>query len=839
MYVIKRNGQKASVDFGKIQIRLTKLKNEYGVLNHVNVPLLTKQIITNMKDYMLTSEIDDLSANLSADFALTTHLEYNKLASRIVISNNHKNTLKGFLDKTRSLYYYKKGEKYYPKVTRDYAKFVEKHHKEIENIIDYSRDYKFDYFGYRTLEKSYLLKLDGKIIERPQDLFMRVAIAINLKVGNMEEIKETYLAMTDLLYTHATPTLFNAGTPIGQLASCFLLHVNDSLVGLCDTQKEGAIISKNCGGVGLSFSRIRSRGSLIESTNGESDGIVPFLKWYNALFNAFNQGGRRKGSCAIYLQLDHPDFLEFIELRKNMGAESQRARDLFYGCWVPDLFMKRVQENGTWTFFDPNVFKGLNDVYGEEYESLYTTYEKLIEIDTKSAKYATKKRALDVFNSIIQSQLETGMPYMMYKDRCNMRSNQKNLGTIQCSNLCSEIVEYTSDKEIAVCNLASICLPKFVEDVDGVDNKFPTKPKFNFQKLANIARIAVRNLNRTIDVMKYPVEKTRYSNFKNRPLGLGVQGLADTFFKMKYPFDSHEAKVLNKQIFETIHYAALTESAMLAKKEYFRIKKEYKANHPNANKKQINENVPKTSGAYPSYLDNGGCPLSKGIFQWEMANLTKQDLSGLWEWDNLREMISVFGVRNSLITAIMPTASTSQIMGNSMSIEPYLSNIYNRSTLAGEFVVMNKYLVNDLHKLGLWNKKLKDIILINNGSIQYIEGLPKEIKNLYKTVWETKQKVIIEMAADRGAFIDQSQSMNLFFESPDLQVMQSAHMYGWKMGLKTGMYYLRQRAKIRPQMFDIDPKLQKEIEQKIAEQQKNLTPIKEKYEVNECLACSG
>ena len=632
--------------------------------------------------------------------------------------------------------------KHAPLLSEEVYNIIQENKEILDSTIIYDRDFGYDFFGFKTLEKSYLLKLNGKVVERPQHMIMRVAVGIHQ--NDIEGAIETYNLMSERWFTHATPTLFNAGTPKPQLSSCFLLSMKeDSIQGIYDTLAQCAKISQSAGGIGLSIHDIRATGSYIRGTNGTSNGIVPMLKVFNDTARYVDQGGgKRKGSFAIYLEPWHADIYDFLELKKNHGKEEMRARDLFYALWIPDLFMKRVEEEGKWSLFCPNECPGLSDSYGEEFEKLYTKYE-----EEGRAKATVKAR--DLWFKVLDSQIETGTPYMLYKDACNEKSNQKNLGTIKSSNLCTEIVEYTAPDEVAVCNLASIALPRFV--IDG---------KFDHQKLFEITYVVTKNLNKIIDINYYPVEEARNSNMRHRPIGLGVQGLADTFIMLRHPFESEEAKKLNKEIFETIYYASLTASKDLARE----------------------------NGPYQSYE---GSPISQGIFQFDMWNATPSDR---WEWDVLREEIMKYGVRNSLLLAPMPTASTSQILGNNECIEPYTSNIYARRVLSGEFVVVNKHLLIDLVKLGLWNEDLKDKLMINNGSIQEFDEIPDDIKELYKTVWEIKQRTIIDMAADRGAFIDQSQSLNLFIQDPNYAKITSMHFYAWKRGLKTGMYYLRTKA---------------------------------------------
>ena len=742
MYVIKRDGKKETVKFDKVTARIQKLC--YGLNpEHVESISVAQKVIEGIFDGVSTSELDNLAAEVAASLT-TKHPDYALLASRIAISNLHKNTKKSFSETMKDLYFYidpKTGKKA-PMLSEEVYEIIEKNAELLDSTIIYDRDFGYDYFGFKTLEKSYLLRMNGQVAERPQHMLMRVAIGIHKE--DIDAAIETYNMMSERWFTHATPTLFNAGTPKPQLSSCFLLTMkNDSIDGIYDTLKNCAKISQSAGGIGLSIHNVRATGSYIRGTNGTSNGIVPMLKVFNDTARYVDQGGgKRKGSFAIYLEPWHADIFEFLELKKNHGKEELRARDLFFALWIPDLFMKRVEEDSTWSLFCPNECPGMADCYGAEFELLYTKYES-------EGKARKTIKAQELWFAIMESQIETGTPYMLYKDACNEKSNQKNLGTIKSSNLCTEIVEYTSADEIAVCNLASVALPRFV--IDG---------KFDHQKLFDITYQITKNLNKIIDVNYYPVEEARNSNMRHRPIGIGVQGLADTFMLLKLPFDSEEARMLNREIFETIYYAAMTSSKDLAIKE----------------------------GPYSTFE---GSPVSQGIFQFDMWNVKPTDR---WEWDVLKEEVKKHGVRNSLLLAPMPTASTSQILGNNECFEPYTSNIYSRRVLSGEFIVVNKHLLLDLVKLGIWNNNLKTKIISANGSVQDIPEIPQHIKDIYKTVWEIKQKVIIDMAADRGAFICQSQSLNLFIQDANFGKLTSMHFYAWKKGLKTGMYYLRTKA---------------------------------------------
>jgi ribonucleoside-diphosphate reductase alpha chain len=760
MYVIKRDGRKESVKFDKITARINKLS--YGLdRNFVDPVKVAQRVIAGVYSGVKTTDLDNLAAQEAAAMSVI-HPDYALLASRIAVSNLHKNTEKSFSRTMEKLYNYvdpKTGERA-SLIAEDVYEIIVANSELLDSTIIYDRDYNFDYFGFKTLEKSYLLKIDGKIAERPQHMYMRVAVGIHK--DDINAVIETYHLLSEGWFTHATPTLYNAGTPKPQMSSCFLLTMKeDSIEGIYDTLKQCAKISQSAGGIGLAIHNIRAKGSYIKGTNGTSNGIVPMLRVFNDTARYVDQGGgKRKGSFAVYLEPWHDDIIDFLDLKKNTGAEELRARDLFLALWVPDLFMKRVDEDGDWSLFCPNEAPGLPDCYGEEFEALYTRYEE-------EGRYRRKMKARDLWARIIEAQIETGVPYMLYKDHANRKSNQKNLGTIRCSNLCTEIIEYTSPDEVAVCNLASIALPKYV--IDG---------KFDHQRLFEVTYVATKNLNKIIDRNYYPVKEARYSNLRHRPIGLGVQGLADTFVKLRLPFDSNEAKQLNKDIFETIYYAALTASKDLAK-EY---------------------------GPYETYQ---GSPISQGIFQFDMWGVKPSDR---WEWDVLREEIKKYGVRNSLLVAPMPTASTAQILGNNECFEPFTSNMYMRRVLSGEFPVVNKYLLKDLVELGLWNNEMKQKIMAHNGSIQNIPEIPDNLKAIYKTVWEIKQKDLIDMAADRGAFIDQSQSLNIFMENPTYAKMTSMHFYAWRKGLKTGMYYLRTKT-VSAHKFTVDYNLLTQTEQ--------------------------
>ena len=760
MQVIKRTGQREEVSFDKITARIKKLC--YGLdQNYVEYIEIAKKVIQGLYDGVTTTELDNLAAETAASMA-ARHPDYAQLAARIAVSNLHKNTSKSFSRTIKDLFLYidpKTGQKA-GLISEETHRVVQQNKDRFDSAIIYDRDYDFDYFGFKTLEKSYLLRTNGAVIERPQQLLMRTAIGIH--GDDIEAALETYNLMSEKWFIHATPTLFNAGTPKPQLSSCFLLSMtDDSIPGIFETLSRCAKISQSAGGIGLSIHNIRAKGSYIKGTGGSSNGIVPMLRVYNDTARYVDQGGgKRKGAFAVYLEPWHADVFDFLELKKNHGKEEQRARDLFYAMWVPDLFMERVKANGEWSLFCPNEAPGLHDTYGGEFEALYHRYEM-------EGKARQTVRAQDLWFAILESQIETGTPYILYKDAANKKSNQKNLGTIRSSNLCTEILQYTSPHEVAVCNLASLSLPKYVTE-NGV---------FDFKKLYDVTRVATRNLNKVIEVNYYPIEEARYSNQRHRPIGLGVQGLADTYILLRHAFESAEAKRLNIDIFETIYYAALEESCALAEK----------------------------LGAYGSYE---GSPISQGIFQFDMWGVTP---SSRWDWAALKAKIKKYGVRNSLLVAPMPTASTSQILGNNECFEPYTSNIYTRRTLSGEHIVVNKHLLKDLIRLGLWDEEMRETLIAANGSVQNIDIVPQEIKDLYKTTWEISMKVLIDQSADRGAFICQSQSLNLFMENPNFSKLSSMHFYGWQKGLKTGMYYLRSKSAVDAIKFTLSEKHQQKF----------------------------
>jgi len=754
MQVQKRNGSKEPVKYDKITMRIKK--QTYGLnTDYVDALEIAKKVIQGVYDGVTSVELDALAAETAASMT-SYHPDYSTLASRIAITSLHKSTKKSFYETMKDLHEYfdKRTQKSASLIDDKVFSFIEENKEKLEEAINYDRDFNFDFFGFKTLEKSYLLKIDSKVVERPQHLWMRVACGI--WQGNIEETIKTYNLLSQGFFTHATPTLYNAGTKKPQLSSCFLLNImDDSLEGIYKTLSDCAMISKNAGGIGVHAHHIRGKGAYIKGTNGTSNGIIPMLKVFNETARYVDQGGgKRKGSIAVYVEPWHSDIFDFIDLRKNHGKEELRARDLFLALWVPDLFMKRVEEDRDWTLFSPDEAPELHNNYGEKFEALYETYEK-------EGRGRRKIRARELWEKIIESQIETGTPYMLYKDHANRKNNQKNLGVLHGSNLCTEIMEYTSADEIAVCNLASIALPKYLEN-NGAKRNEKSKKTFNHDKLYEVTYQVTKNLNRVIDVNYYPVKEAKTSNLRHRPIGIGIQGLADAFAMLGLPFTSQEAKKLNREIFETIYYAALKASCDIAKVE----------------------------GTYSSYE---GSPMSQGILQFDMWGETPSER---WDWDSLRKDISVHGVRNSLLVAPMPTASTAQILGNNEAFEPFTSNLYKRRTLSGEYTVVNKHLVQDLQERGLWNEKMRLNLIAAKGSVQSIMEIPADLKQLYLTVWELRQRDLLDMAADRGAFVDQSQSMNLFIEGVNSAKLTAAHFHGWKKGLKTGMYYLRTKAAV-------------------------------------------
>ena len=761
MHVIKRDGRRELVQFDKITARIKKMC--YSLHENVDPVRIAMKVIEGVYDGVTTTELDNLAAEVAATNAVS-HPDYAHLASRIAVSNLHKSTKKSFAETMSDLYNYVDPKTGDPAslLAEDVHEIIQANAEFLDSQIIYDRDFSYDYFGFKTLERSYLMKLNGNIAERPQHMLMRVSVGIHK--DDLESVVSTYNMLSEGWFTHATPTLFNSGTPKPQMSSCFLLTMKeDSISGIYDTLKQCAKISQSAGGIGLAMHDIRATGSYIKGTNGTSNGIVPMLRVFNDTARYVDQGGgRRKGSFAMYIEPWHADIFDFLDMRKNHGKEEQRARDLFYALWIPDLFMKRVEEDGEWTLMCPNECPGLPDTHSKEFDKLYLKYEA-------EGKGRKTIKAQELWFKILESQIETGTPYMLYKDAANAKSNQQNLGTIRSSNLCTEIIEYTSPDEVAVCNLASIAVPKFVKE-DGT---------FYHDKLFEISYQVTKNLNKIIDRNYYPVVEARTSNFRHRPIGIGVQGLADAFILMRYPFDSDEAKALNREVFETIYYAACTASKDLAKEE----------------------------GAYETFK---GSPASKGKLQFDLWGVTPTER---WEWDVLKSEIKKHGMRNSLLMAPMPTASTAQILGNNECFEPYTSNIYTRRVLSGEFIVVNKHLLRDLTKLGLWDEDMKNRLIAANGSIQNIKEIPDNLKLLYRTAWEISQRSILDMAADRGAYICQSQSLNVFMENVNNAKLTSMHFHAWKLGLKTGMYYLRTKAAADAIKFTIDKKYKDEIKE--------------------------
>ncbi len=794
MKIKKRDGNLENLSFDKIVYRLKKLQNDksLGQLKTIDTDVVAQKVVSTIYDGVSSTELDEEAARIA--ISMTENLEFSKLASRLVISNMHKNTTECFSEVMEKLYNnVDTNDNPAPVLADDIISLVRKYKDILNETIDYSRDYLFDYFGFKTLEKSYLMKLSGKVLERPQHLYMRVAIQVHK--DDIDNIIKTYHLISQHYFTFASPTMFNAGSRLQNLSSCFLIGTHDSIGGIYKTISDCAQISKVGGGIGVHINNIRSKGSVIRGTNGHSDGIIPMLKVYNSTCLYVNQSGKRKGSFAMYLSPEHPDIFEFLDLRKNQGSEDMRARDLFLAMWISDLFMKQVELDGDWYLMDPDECPRLSDCYGEEYEELYWKY-------VEQGKFKRKVKAQEIWMKILESQIETGTPYILYKDQANKKSNQSNIGTIKSSNLCAEILLYSDHQEYAVCNLASIALPKYVE----IDPETKA-PVYNHQRLFEIAKHIVLPMNNIIDFNHYPIPETKKSNLAHRPIGIGIQGLSDTYIKMRVPFESDEAKKLNKEIFETIYFALLTGSMEMAKK----------------------------NGHYSTFK---GSPMSEGKLQFDLwaehngIDLSEY-LSGRWDWDTLRSQIKEFGVRNSTLTTCMPTASSAQIMGNTESFEQFDSCIFKRRVLSGEYIVVNKHLVEDLTKLKLWDKDMKDLIIASNGSIQNIESIPDNIKELYKTVWEITMKNFIEQSSQRGPFIDMTQSLNLFMASPTIKKLTSMHFYAWKQGLKTGIYYLRSKASTSASKFTIDPALEKRIKEK---QKKGKALTKKEEEV--VLMCS-
>jgi ribonucleotide reductase alpha subunit len=850
MYVLKRNGKREAISFDKILKRIKSLGKHFN-LQHIIFAQLAIKVIDQLYDNIQTTKIDELTAEQCASMS-SIHPDYTKLASAIVVSNLHKNTSSCYYETTKKLYDYRdSNNNSFRLIKTSIMEIIETYKDSINAMIDYERDYFFDYFGLKTLERAYLMRCNKVIIERPQHLIMRVAITIH--GSNMEKVKETYDLMSQKYFIHATPTLFNAGTPRPQLSSCYLLGMeDDSIEGIFNTLKECAQISKWAGGIGLHAHNIRANGSYIRGTNGTSNGLIPMLGVFNKTARYVDQGGKRNGSFAIYIEPHHPDVEDFLDLKKNHGDEESKCRDLFYALWISDLFMERVMGNKTWSLFCPDKCPGLSDCHSDAYRELYLKYES-------EGKFNKQINARDLWIKILDSQVETGTPYILYKDAANNKSNQKNLGTIKSSNLCTEIIEYSDSKETAVCNLASLGLAMFVKE----------DKTFDYDKLYEVTQVVTNNLNNVIDINYYPTPKTRRSNFKHRPIGIGVQGLADVFFKMDLPFISDQAKEINIKIFETIYYASLEKSMLLAKERFKAmkfLKEQYDLNNwtfisdedecreydiynvtdasimaaisndkviaealkiANPIKAEIENLDSKYLGAYSSFK---GSPASFGQLQFDLWNVIPTP--GRYDWATLKENIMTYGIRNSLLVAPMPTASTSQILGNNECFEPITSNIYSRKTLAGDFVLVNKYLVEELLKLGLWNEELKNSIIANKGSVSHIQNLSPHLKEKYKIVWEMPMKEIINMSRDRGAFICQSQSLNLWIEDPDSKILTNMHFYSWKAGLKTGIYYLRRKARHQAQQFTIEPNRKGDKEKSDANED-------EEEEKKDCLMCSG
>jgi len=785
MKVVKRNGETEDVSFDKV---LNRLKNISGDIK-IDTTEIAQKVCSRIYDGVKTAELDELAAYLCSSMSIENP-EYGILASRIIVSNHQKNTSPSFSE-TISILYNNKDVHNMPSpcVSEEVFNIVNKHTEKLNSYIDYSRDFLFDYFGFKTLERSYLIKINKRVIERPQHMWMRVAIGIH--GDDIKEVLNTYDLMSKKYFTHATPTLFNSGTSRPQLSSCFLSSMNDdSVEGIYESLKEMALISKYAGGIGIHIHQIRGKGSHIRGTNGISNGIIPMLRVFNNTARYIDQAGKRQGSIAVYLEPWHTDVEAFLELKKNHGNEEDRCRDLFLALWIPDLFMERVKNDMKWSLMCPDQCLGLSDVYGDEFKELYERYES-------EGKYIKQINAQELWFKILESQIEQGVPYILFKDAANKKSNQQNLGTIKSSNLCAEIIIYSSPKETGVCNLASICLPSFIEKAENGDTVY------NFEKLHDTVKVITKNLNKVIDRNYYPIQKARVSNLKHRPIGIGVQGLADVFIQFRFPFESAEAKQLNKNIFETIYHGAAECSMEISQKRTIIIKDMMKDNNSDISKyvNEFEKDVinSKYPGAYSSFE---GSPMSFGKFQFDLWG---KEPSNRYDWNKLREEIMTHGIRNSLLISPMPTASTSQIMGFNESFEPFTNNIFQRKTLSGEFIVINKYLVNDLIKMGIWDKNMKDTIILNNGSIQNIDSIPDDVKELYKTTWEIKQKNIIDMSADRGIYICQTQSLNIFMEEPDFQKLSSMHFYSWSIGLKTGSYYLRTRPRAQTQQFTIDP----------------------------------
>jgi ribonucleoside-diphosphate reductase alpha chain len=861
MFVKTRTGRVEPLDPNQITKRLQNLINRKPKIPHVNPYELMLEVSKGLKSGISTYAIDEYAANASASLSISNPY-YLKIAARIAIDNHQKNTIRSFVDKMRKAYLNtdESGE-IYPLLSSEFFKYVEENQDSLESYIDYNRDFLMDFFGFRTFQKSFSLQVNESPIERPQDMFMRTAIALHMyTVEDREEellnIKNTYDLLSQKYYTHASPTYFNAGGNRNQFASCFLLGSDDSQEGIMKTANDISKISKWAGGIGIHANCWRSTGSKIRGTNGKSSGIVPWLKIYQETLRGFNQGGRRPGRAAIYLMPHHPDFMKFVEIGRNDGRDEERARDLFYAAWIPDIFMQRVKDDAIWSFFNPSKCGDLSDYTGDEYTAKYIQLEK-------AKKWEFQLPARKVWEELYKTNKDVGHPYICFSDNANRIFMQKNLGVLKSSNLCCEVQIYSNDKEYGVCILSSIALPNYV--LDGysaeeiaqpedkrrvLNHEFPVNPYFDFKKLIEVVRTVTTNLNLIVDKTYHPVIETKRSNDRHRPIGIGVQGLDDTYAKMRLPFESADAYDLNKKIFETIYYAAMTQSSTLSKKRYQAIKKAIEATGSFKYQQQQPDNYdlievtydktnppPTTIGSYPSMLWNGGAPISKGTFHWELSGLSQTDLSGMFDWESLREHIKKFGVLNSLTVAVMPTASTSQLLGNNEAIEPYTSNIYKRSTIAGEYIVVKKYLMNDLYNLGIWSTAVKEYLIASGGSIRYIDGIPDDVKNLYPTVWEIDQKHLVQQAIDRQPFIDQAQSLNLYVPNLSTADWNKLMFQAWKGGLPTGKYYFHSRAAVTPQKFTIDPSKQAEMT-KLLEKNKHGTAFMEPlHEI--CEVCSG
>ena len=820
MKVEKRTGELEDVSFDKVLRRLQHLSNELNV----DIYEISQKVCGRIFNGVKTSELDELAAQLCSSMMIENP-DYGALAARIIISNHHKNTSPSFSETIQIMYDNKDIEGNPSPLVNDKLYEVVMNNKEkLNSYIDHNRDYTLDYFGFKTLERAYLTKVNGRIVERPQYMWMRVALGIH--GDDFKDALQTYDLMSQKYFTHATPTLFNAGTRHQQMSSCYLLSMeDDSLEGIYNTVKDCALISKFAGGIGLHIHNVRAKGAYIRGTNGKSTGIVPMLRVFNGTARYVDQGSRRLGSFAMYLETWHSDIEAFIQLRKNHGNEEDRCRDLFLALWVSDLFMERVKSDGVWSLMCPDKCKGLSNVYGDEFKKLYEEYEE-------KKMYEKQVNAQELWFKILECQIEGGTPYILYKDAANLKSNQKNLGVIKSSNLCCEIMEYSDKDETAVCNLASICLPTYLEKDD-------RKYAFNYEKLHDTVKVITKNLNKIIDKNFYPTPKTRCSNLRHRPVGLGIQGMADVFAMMKVPFESEDAQLLNKNIFETIYHAALETSMEISKKrndyitELIDSNQDLESSEINQSYLMLNEyeleNIKKGTSYPGSYCSFDGCPASRGWLQFDMWDVTPSDR---YDWATLKTDIIKNGLRNSLLVAPMPTASTSQIMGFNESFEPFTNNLFKRKTLSGEFVVMNKHLIRDLIDLDLWNDELRNKIMANEGSVQNIDEIPEELKSVYKTVWEIKQKALIDLSIQRGPYICQSQSLNIFMEEPDFKRLSSMHFYGWSKGLKTGSYYLRTRPRVKTQKFTLEPPSNKPSLKVEASSE-------ETEEERECLTCSA